>query len=362
MCRAVLLFSFVLQLWQEGIALTSPRYEGDIAVAIEPVLSSHNQGKLTHNIRIQESNESQGFALNSLSGFPKDKHLKAYMPLHRLDPLYIHSAGCTGSSIILDIARDILELHGVNAYMHAPNMPEELVIPKKNPFYTPQRGIGTAMKILAQAAKANGTTLLFKSGGIDPHLFEEVAPALLNIKTKIVYLERTNLLDYMTCRARDCFEEETIGYPVDAFGQKSEMCFERRKLEEKGKTATTTVFFNVDNLIPELEKLQERSVQQWPARHLADFGFQNVTTVSTERLLKYETKQEDGLEASVKEWIRLFSGWRIEASEQLIRSYLLPYVGTHPMRSQKQGIYNWPEVHDAVAVHPNLRHFLGMMA
>lgn len=309
-------------------------------------------GSLIGNARSSE--------VSGLAGavFPPDPHLKNFLPIQRMDPLYMHSSGCTGSSIILDIAREIMELHGVVAYIHGDKMYEEVIVPSKNPFYTEKRGIRTAMHMLAKAAETNDTTLMFKSGGLATEVFDEVAPALVEIRTRVVYMERTNALDYATCMARDCFEDD-VGYPVDKHGKKSSLCFGRRLQGDTADDTDIKVMYNTAKLVPHLLKLLGRSQRGRASKLLAQHGFKNVTTVSMEGLLAYETTDTSGLNRSVEEWSKLLDAWGMAPQQRIIEAYLKPNCGTRDAAPQMKGIYNWGEVQKAMIKEgPALQQFL----
>merc|ERR1719163_1295151 len=64
-------------------------------------------------------------------------------------------------------------------------------------------------------------------------LWTEVASDLKDMHTHVVYAKRENLLDHAVCKVRDCFSS-TYGVPVDADGERSDLCFNRRT-DEKAK-------------------------------------------------------------------------------------------------------------------------------
>lgn len=60
---------------------------------------------------------------------------------------------------------------------------------------------------------------------------------------------RSNTLDQLTCMVRDCFADESLGFPVDEDGQRIELCFERRQR----KDVVTKAWFNTDVLVAMLQ-------------------------------------------------------------------------------------------------------------
>merc|ERR1719444_448782 len=83
--------------------------------------------------------------------------------------------------------------------------------------------------------------------------WEEIAPHLKQMDTRVVYAYRENILDHAVCKVRDCFTDH-YGIPVNGRGQRSDLCFNRRAGDKAAKEYKA--FLNPGKLVKMIEKTE----------------------------------------------------------------------------------------------------------
>lgn len=116
--------------------------------------------------------------------------------------------------------------------------------PQKNCFGSLGSSKGTispkeALQTL-EAVQSFDAVLLAKADVINQLTGKEMSEMLTSHGARIVSAVRSNALDHMVCQTRDCFGGVVHGqHPVDAYtGKKSNLCFNRRKVEHEGGNGT----------------------------------------------------------------------------------------------------------------------------
>ena len=146
---------------------------------------------------------------------------------------------------------------------------------RKNPFMKPGMSMKKAVKEMLEDAHRKGQTVVQKVWGKTE---QSVLDHLVAVQANIVILLRGNTLDSLVCRVRDCFVGPGAGNPVDDQGAKSDMCFDRRKEEQKGSGKATKARLNTDGLLGRLnglkterERLGQRTRGLWAPSTLSSY-------------------------------------------------------------------------------------------
>eukprot|EP00448_Togula_jolla_P035567 CAMPEP_0170619300 /NCGR_PEP_ID=MMETSP0224-20130122/27443_1 /TAXON_ID=285029 /ORGANISM="Togula jolla, Strain CCCM 725" /LENGTH=347 /DNA_ID=CAMNT_0010945381 /DNA_START=77 /DNA_END=1120 /DNA_ORIENTATION=- len=230
-------------------------------------------------------------------------------------PLMILQRGCTGSSEIIRMAREMLPLFGVALY---PTSVKELVRVSKNPWLREGEDLGTAMKRGVDDAARQRQTLIFDNFHLkDNDFYRTMNEFMVQAKTRSVIVHRNNSLDTLICDVRDCFEDPSgvqRGYTVDEEGNKIDLCFNRRS-----STQATLAHLKSNRVV---HHLQEAAA--FPERQralLEELGYEPAETVLVEDLYAFEYSK-DNLEQSVDAWTKFFSSLGLVADSSKIREYL----------------------------------------
>ena len=87
-------------------------------------------------------------------------------------------------------------------------------------------------------------------------LNQQMVGVLTDAGTRIVSAVRSNALDLLVCKIRDCFNSDVAGqYPVNAYtGKRSDLCFQREGGGKKNGN-TTKAFLNTALLVKTLKQL-----------------------------------------------------------------------------------------------------------
>jgi len=230
-------------------------------------------------------------------------------------PLMILQRGCTGSSEIMRMAREMLPLFGVDLY---PLSVKELVRASKNPWFQEGEDMGTAMQRGVNAAKRQRQSLLFDNFHLkDNDQYRTMNEFMVRAQTRSVIVHRNNSLDTLVCDVRDCFEDPAgvkRGYTVDEHGKRIKLCFDRR-----GSSQATLAHLQPSHVVHHLR--EAASFPQEQAALLKKLGYQAAETVLVEDLYAFEYSQHN-LDRSVVAWKKLFKSLGVTASSRKIRGYL----------------------------------------
>jgi hypothetical protein len=261
-------------------------------------------------------------------------------------PRMLAAEGCDGSTAMLQHAAVILIMHGINVGPH--DGQKELLDAKRNPFINKDNNdIFVAMKGLQNDRRKHNQTLLFKSI-LHRDLEATVSRHLVEMGTLAVYSTRRNKLDQLICMIRDCFlntDEHTTpyGYAVDAHGNPSRLCFERRESKAKEYKANLKVRdskkgknYLLDNL--EFFEMRERDGEA----RLKKAGYEPAM-VHYEDLVAF---QEDKhlVNLSYDSWCTVLKAWGVTPDENKLWTYLSNQAGIWTRRSTKSTIFNVDEV------------------
>eukprot|EP00448_Togula_jolla_P001295 CAMPEP_0170594036 /NCGR_PEP_ID=MMETSP0224-20130122/13779_1 /TAXON_ID=285029 /ORGANISM="Togula jolla, Strain CCCM 725" /LENGTH=325 /DNA_ID=CAMNT_0010918053 /DNA_START=87 /DNA_END=1064 /DNA_ORIENTATION=- len=278
-----------------------------------------------------------------------------------IPPMLILQRGCTGSSVVIRMTKDLLADLGVAVF---PLSKKEIVRtgqPYKNPWWSPDGDLGDAMRKGVKEASDAGQVLVFNAFKLKSWTKdrEELAlnKALLDMDTRTVIVHRRNPLDILTCEIRDCFVSVhgvPRGYPVDEKGQRDDTCFDRRQTGAKVKA-----YVNLNHLQENLD--DSSAYPEIMKNSLRDLGLKGRRIVYYEDLVSHEYSA-DNLDSSAAAWRQLLSSLGVSVDIEDIKDKLKKAVGTYPPpEPHSELIYNIEGVEQLLSSGPRsmqsmLRH------
>jgi len=264
-----------------------------------------------------------------------------------IPPMMILQRGCTGSSVVIRLAKNLLADLGVKVH---PNGKKEIMRtghPEKNPWWTPEGDLADAMRKGVQEASDAGQVLVFNAFKVKSWARNKeerrLNKALLDMDTQTVIVHRRNPLDILTCEIRDCFDSAAglpRGYPVDEKGDPDNSCFERRKKD--GTAHKTMALIDLEHLQENLEVASEYPQQM--QKSLSEIGLQGGSIIYFEDLVSHEYS-EDNLDRSASAWQNLLASLGVTADAEDIKRSLKKAVGTYPPpEPHSESIFNLRDV------------------
>ena len=248
-------------------------------------------------------------------------------------PLLINARGCSGSTITMSIANELLARLGVKAIsggwsswarehhfsnhntsgicaaqINSFNSSVESFKIKKNCFFTAalEHNPETAQRaFVEQTAEA-----ISRAGGTwvaNPTFHwaqSNMTAAVVALGGRVVSMARANVLERFACQVRDCFPGAVeIGQSIDATtGMSSKLCFERR--QNKNGTIEIKADIYVKDLVARLR--QALLDQRKDRGMLTSMGFVGVQSLTYEALTAFE---HGDLQRSALEWAKVFASW-----------------------------------------------------
>jgi len=270
-------------------------------------------------------------------------------------PRMLVMLGCSGSSILMDMARGMLEAHRVSWNTPGGGKSGELVKHAGNPFFTKEGGMGVALTKANEYAKSKHATLVFKEQGAQSKEFRDAAPALLSMGTYVVHAYRKNVLDRMVCQIKDCFLTPHYGVPVGPDGSTWRLCFERRVNETEATGYTAKL--NTKTLKHNLKEFLGKPFAEWS--RIKDAGFEGFPTLAAEDLLDFE-HDASALPRALIAWDKFMAAWGVRPTTATIKKYLTEYVGKYAAEPQSKTIYNFDRVEQVCRVDEDLRRLIRM--
>jgi len=258
------------------------------------------------------------------------------------------SSMCSGSSAANLFAVEILNAHGVQT-QKIDNY--EQLVRKKNHFYYNasktlkelhgdepdyHEVIIESMKNLKQEANVNGSVLYFKAN-TDLVLGNNLLSSMVDMGVVFGHLYRENILDQKICTVIDCFDQQT-GYPVNDNGNKSELCFKRRRHPD----IKLKVHLNPWILVKEM-KARKKKLNI----HVQSFKqlIAPAESQTTEDMFAYEyTADENAFQQSLKAWASI-SRSMLDIDENILENLMRKYQNTRtPPAPHSNIIENYDEV------------------
>jgi len=270
-----------------------------------------------------------------------------------IPPMMILQRGCTGSSVVIRLAKELLRDLGVKVH---PNGKKEIMRtghPEKNPWWTPEGDLADAMRKGVQEASDAGQVLVFNAFKVKSWATNEeerrLNEALLDMDTRSVIVHRRNPLDILTCEIRDCFESVhgvPRGYSVDEEGNPDNRCFERR--HQDGPVTKTKAMIDLPHLQENLEVAAAYPLEM--QNSLSELGFKGGSIVYYEDLVSHEYSAEN-LVQSASAWKSLLASLGVTARTKDIKHALKKAVGTYPPpEPHAESIFNLKRVEHALSL------------
>jgi len=266
-------------------------------------------------------------------------------------PRIIVMDDCSGSTFVQSVTRDLLSIHGLVGSGEGFG----IVKPHKNRLFVqnPALGLGAALHEMATGAAERGTTLTFKMGTKFLTAQLDVVTNMTSLGAYAVHVWRSNVLDELVCKVRDCFKDR-LGYPVNAKGKKSKLCFDRRAASAEATMAVMDV--------PKTVRLINKTmrVHSSVADELTAFGFKAPLTVAFEDLAAFQytspappsapNERPCDFDCSVAAWERVLSSLGVEADDDAVRLYLEDRGARSrdPPPPHSDTIYNADDVKEAM--------------
>jgi len=269
-----------------------------------------------------------------------DTKLPSVLPFDGM-PRAVIAHPCSGSSVTMKITEKILKAHGYNVFHGGqPLLHNDKDIMDKatqrlearvDREPTRKESISEMFVYLNEQASKHQKMLLFKIES-----YRLVLDTLKELGTKIIYTYRGNYLDRAICTVRDCFKED-MGDLVYVNGTKADVCFHRRKSDEK----LMAYFNDTELLMNRMEFWKEEDagiIQEYP-----------VDSAAYEDLFKFEyTDSYKVFNDSVKLWCAFLKSFG-EIKESIVKEVLQPDKNSRPPRPRlEEMIYNFDEIKDSV--------------
>eukprot|EP00494_Astrolonche_serrata_P032512 UN32781 len=186
--------------------------------------------------KTKEQPNTQGYTCRELKQLT-DGHAKCKIgeSSSSVIPFFVYlSSGCSQSTAVGDFLRKILQQHGFDLFDYR----YEFAFGRGksyNPYWDKENETQQEVLIkMHDLAEDLGMSFILKSLW-KKDFFEEILP-YPNITAP--FIQRENLLDRYICMARDCLTEDfrrSGSHTVDEDGNKTDLCFERRKSEVRQK-------------------------------------------------------------------------------------------------------------------------------
>lgn len=285
------------------------------------------------------------------------------------------SKGCSGSSFIWEVLKDLINMHGVHVWAPGKQMfhPDKeyfeahrLVCTEKKtgiqhfwPRGDPLKTIEKAQMVLDGRIKCQekilkGPTVFFMVGTpMAPDVYEGVLDFMWKQNASIAGMHRANLLDSHVCYSKDCFGPYgNHDYPV-LFGKKSDLCFQRRKLN---KSDAEGYKVNLDpntlwNALDYAEIFYRRRGWKWmPLRK--KYGLDLMKTSTFESLMAFEyTPGPKSASKSTAGFVTLLEGLGVPVDWNIVEQHVLKLqadIGLKKKKHHHEEIYNAKEVQRAL--------------
>jgi len=278
-------------------------------------------------------------------------------------PRMLVMQGCSGSTAVIEQARDMLAIHNVLPTMPSEAFPDaEMLKPEKNPYYEEaNHDIGKSLELATLAAQSRSPplALLFKGmveEVVDPRIWEEnhVLATLNELRAVAVFASRFNMLDQLVCQVKDCFHPE-YGVPADDSGasqlQDSHKCILRRQ----GANSFRAKLFP-DTLIEGIDHQYE--VVERARKALNASGIPALEVVS-EDLFDYEMVGDvSAFVRAVEAWSKFLTSWGVKPVKEKVEAVLMMRAHSRSNASKhSEVIHNFDAVRE-VLVQSKHAHLL----
>ena len=189
-----------------------------------------------------------------------------------------------------------------------------------------------------------------------PPLDKETAKKAVDLGTRAVSMIRSNVLDRLICKVRDCFDRQRGTAVNGTSGNPTTECFHRRRL---ANPLATKALLHPHRLIAELQRLHDLNSKQ--IQHIRDLGFSDVVPVTYEFLTAFEYDSGDGrlVNQSVREWATVLDafGFALSQSDISDRLHASGWIGSRPLESHHDLIFNYDAVASVLSKNSH-QHFI----
>lgn len=290
--------------------------------------------------------------------------------------------GCSSSTFVATTVHDLIDLH--NAVAWVPTK-EFLCLEEKKganriigqTYCTdlngkehkweqdPQRNLQAAWKVLSGNVTCQPPTdkthniphlsqtkptILFFDGHKEGRMVD-VMPFLHSLgasHARVYGLRRTNALERLICKVRDCFSsgEGSAFYPVNPDGTKSKLCFSRRS--KQLPESEYQVYLDPNHVLDALQKTEEESAP-WERAALKNALGSEFFVARSEALSEYEFDNSTAaLNESADEFAKILRSMDIDADVDIIKKHLNPSRGTRIRHNVQAAIHNVEAVRKAL--------------
>lgn len=277
------------------------------------------------------------------AGLEGDGQFRSCAPASAGKPRMLYAEGCSGSTWVQKMARELLSLHGfcVSPGAYEPLNPSSDV---KRLF--PNSTMGDAMARANDYWGEEGVTTVYKgTGALDS---DYVRKKMHRHGTYAAVVWRRNALDHAVCMVRDCFSDK-LGFAVDAdSGNATQICFQRRKAPG-ADNRSFKVNLNMTNLLRRLAYMSNQGQRLGSILKASDFaGFEIITYEDLsdyQRKASGRTNATEALDRALDSWSTLLRSWGVTPNYRLIAEYLRAGRDTRdPPKPHSEMIYNYQEV------------------
>jgi len=267
-------------------------------------------------------------------------------PAEGAPPMVVFSAGCSGSSAVMIMVKDIAEQSNHSVWDCDGGF--ELLADLDKGYYGKLRMSSAVKSFLGRAADAK-RQLLFKA---EERLAEKdayVMQLLHSMHAKVVNFDRVNKLDVALCAVHDCFQHFTsnpIGYQVNTTGKPVSNCEFRGRGDTQAEEETK-IKVNTKFLVENLKKLMKN--RKWTDTYLKSKGFYKPAFATYEELFMFNHGGEMLLHKSVLAWMKLMESLGVQTKYSVVHDYLSGIESDHtPAPKHSSMIYNFDEVKRAI--------------
>lgn len=264
-------------------------------------------------------------------------------------PLVLVSDGCSGSSWILNVLKELLRTTVGVRLCNLPGRDWEVL---RQPFRSGRHPSldELAEGILTTHAKctAKGRTFFFK--GKHPSQVIALARTLNAMGARVALTQRANMLDRVLCDVRDCFKTKAGLSGTNVFardGTRANSCHKSR--EQPWRAASIAVnITDMDLFLQTLRRFDSYQTHLSLKLEAAGLGPRPILPITYEELA-LSGHSPERMRMSVAGFRRIMLSFGYDVPEERIREVLQPSAGGRPKpRPHRELVYNYDELRSAL--------------
>jgi hypothetical protein len=157
----------------------------------------------------------------------------------------------------------------------------------------------------------------------------EIQKLLLEMKARIVLIQRRNSLNVLLCMIHDCFGKFSSANTEFLNGSKSKLCFKRRSSPERTyvRIWDTPMFFKKLGRVVHTQNHHIKIYNDFAEQMEHRVANQARGPIYTEDLMAFTSRI--GLNTSLNAWSAMFRQLGLVYTRSVARSVLEPHIGTH---------------------------------